>query len=363
MPSKEPTASPPATPPVATAFTAGQLDPSFHRASFKGEYLGDMVMQGDGKILICGYFEKVDGERHNSIVRISTDGTVDASFSAQPAGAVHAVAVLPDGNILLAGDFSNMNGAPARTVARVTSAGRPDSTFSAGRGGDLEARTLAVQRDGKILVAGSFTRFNGAPHPRLVRLNADGSVDPTFNAKADKGPVQMIAQMDGNILVCGSFTRPNGPRFGLTRLRPDGTTDRSFQPPPLSAVAAMLLLPDGRLIVAANDDSLMRLNTDGSVDSTFQKVKTAEARPFTMALDHRGRIILGGTFTGYGDWPTINLVRLNSDGTVDRSFRNSHPLSRTPRAIVVTANDDLIVAGNFPERLLRFQGNARPAKP
>lgn len=362
-PPTEPTPPPVSTPSSAAAFTAGQLDPSFHRASFKGEYLGDMVMQGDGKILICGYFEKVDGERHNSIVRISTDGTVDTSFSAQPAGAVHAVAVLPDGNILLAGDFSNMNGAPARTVARVTSTGRPDSTFSTGRGGDLEARTLAVQRDGKILVTGSFTRFNGAPHQRLVRLNADGSVDPTFNAKADNRPAQIIAQMDGNILVCGSFTRPNGPRFGLTRLRPDGTTDRSFQPPPFQAVAAMLLLSDGRIIAAAYDGQITRLNTDGSVDPMFQTIRSADVRLQTMALDHRGRIILGGTFTTYGDWPTFNLVRLNNNGTVDRSYRNSHLLNRPPRAIVVTANNDLIVAGNFSERLLRFHGSTRRAAP
>jgi uncharacterized delta-60 repeat protein len=345
---------------TTSAGAAGALDETFHRPEFAGQDIAKMALQPDGKILLCGYFDKVDGEWHNSIARLHADGTVDKTFNAKAGGSIHAVAVQPDGRIVIAGDFGSVNEKPRKTVARVNADGRLDETFNAGRGADKEARCLALQRDGKILLGGNFTRFNGAPHQRILRLNADGSIDSNFQARADESPMQIIVQPDGNILVAGSFAKANGAgRFGLTRLRPEGLTDRSFQRPALDACHAMALLPDGKILATSRKGPVVRLNADGSADSTFESGLVVDRRIDGLNADSRGRIIVTGGFTVFGDFGTRNMARLNSDGSLDKTFQCLHEFQAPILCAVVTAGDDVIVGGNFAERLLRFSGASK----
>lgn len=339
--------------------TAGALDETFRRSEFNGQDINKMALQRDGKILVCGYFDKVDGEWHNSIARFSTDGGLDKSFNAKAGGAVHAVTVQLDGKVVIAGDFGSVNGKPYKVVARVDADGQLDESFNAGRGADKEARCLAIQRDGKILVGGNFTRFNGAPHQRILRLNANGSIDTEFKAKADEAPIQIIVQPDGNILVAGSFATANSARrFGIARLRPDGLTDRSFLRPALDACSAMALLPDGKILATSRKGPVMRYNADGSLDSTFTGSLVVDRRIDSLNVDSHGRIIVTGGFTVFGDFVTRSIARLNIDGSLDKTFRSTREFHAPILCAVVTASDDVIAGGNFTERLLRFRGSA-----
>jgi len=343
-------------PETSSAATAGAVDETFHRVEIVGQEVRSVAVQRDGKIVLSGYFDKADGDWHNSIVRLNPDGTVDLSFKTKAGGSVHAIALQSDGKIVLAGDFRNVNGVAHRTVARVNSDGSLDESFNTGRAGDKEAYCLAIQHDGKILVGGSFTTFDGASHQHFVRLNANGSVDPSFNARADQGPSRMIAQPDGNILASGSFAKPTGPRYGFTRVRPDGSPDRSFKPPWLDDCKAMGLLPDGKILVGKKAGPVMRLNADGSVDATFVSGLNVDQIIAALAVDNRGRIIVVGEFIVTGDFETRCVARLNSDGSLDRSFSCPRGFRSPIVCAAVTPENDVIIAGNFAARVLRLRG-------
>jgi hypothetical protein len=93
-------------------------------------------------------------------------------------------------------------------IIRIDKHGAIDPSFDAGSGANNEVTTIAVQPDGKILVGGAFTQFDGVPRNRLVRLNPDGSLDTGFDPGAgfDGIPRTLAVQADGGILAGGSFT-------------------------------------------------------------------------------------------------------------------------------------------------------------
>ena len=137
-----------------------------------------------------------------------------------------------------------LEGSRAR-IARLDRLGNVDQSFGTTTGASDDVTSVAVQPDGKVLVAGLFTEFNQNSHGRLVRLNVDGTVDNTFNdgGSGFNSVVNAIAlQPDGKLIVAGSFTEYNPANANfLVRLNPDGTRDTGF---------AIGLGPDNRFAIA-----------------------------------------------------------------------------------------------------------------
>jgi len=128
-------------------------------------------------------FTTYNGAARNRIARLNANGSLDATFN-PGAGAdntVYKVAVQPDGKILLAGAFANARSAARSRIARLNADGTLDTTFNPGTGANNTIWSVAIQSDGRIIVSGAFSTFNGAPRVRLARLNADGSLDNSFN--------------------------------------------------------------------------------------------------------------------------------------------------------------------------------------
>ena len=178
------------------------------------------------------------------IARLNTTGVIDGTFNA-PSGVgasnpglgttttVYSIALQSDGKILIAGNFTKYNGASVcYGVARLNADGSLDTITgfnSAGAGasggmGTTAAYSIAVQSDGKILIGGNFTAYNGASVGCIARLNADGTIDSTFNppSSSTNSVVYSIAvQGDGKILIGGGFTFSTGgttPVFDMARL-------------------------------------------------------------------------------------------------------------------------------------------------
>jgi uncharacterized delta-60 repeat protein len=146
--------------------------------------------------------------------------------------------------------------------------------------------SLAVQADGKILVGGNFTRLGGQPRACLGRLNADGTLDPTINPRAEGGNSpfvdSLVVQADGKILVGGRFRTLGGqPRDSLGRLNADGTLDTSFYP----------------------------------------KVGIFAPHVHCLVVQADGKILVGGEFTMLGGQPRDNLGRLNNTAPATQSLR------------------------------------------
>ena len=121
-----------------------------------------------------------------------------------------ALALQPDGKILIGGAFLFFNGTARNRLARLNADGTLDLTFNPGSGANDFVSAIAVQPDGKIIIGGAFTIYNGSSRLRIARLNSDGSVDPTFGGVPDDVVRAIVVQPDGKILIGGDFFLYNG---------------------------------------------------------------------------------------------------------------------------------------------------------
>jgi uncharacterized delta-60 repeat protein len=130
---------------------------------------------------------------------------------------------------VLRGDFTSINGYSRNYVARLNANGSVDTTFNPGVGANGSLNAVAVQADGKVIVAGQFSQFNGINCPGLVRLNTNGTFDVTFNpgtgaaySYSTHGVNCAASQPDGKTLIGGSFSNFNGTNIhGIARLNSD----------------------------------------------------------------------------------------------------------------------------------------------
>jgi uncharacterized delta-60 repeat protein len=127
---------------------------------------------------------------------------------------VYAIGLQGDGKILIGGSFTAYNGVSCAHLALINSDGTLDATFSAGVAGSLSAlTTITIQSDGKILIGGRFSTCNGMSRNNIARLNSDGSLDEAFltaGGGTDDIVRSIVVQNDGNILIGGDFTTVNG---------------------------------------------------------------------------------------------------------------------------------------------------------
>jgi uncharacterized delta-60 repeat protein len=176
-----------------------------------------LAMQPDGRVLVAGLFYSINGMTRGSVARLLPDGRVDAGFAARPgvqSERVEAMALQPDGKVVIAGGFDTVNGSPRRAVARLMPDGALDPTFDTGTTVQGVAFTVALQPDGRVLVAGYFTlvKANATVHLSVARLHATGATDATFDLETGpERPVRAIAlQRDGGILIGGEFSTIDG---------------------------------------------------------------------------------------------------------------------------------------------------------
>ncbi|MBP8258975.1 MAG: delta-60 repeat domain-containing protein [Verrucomicrobia bacterium] len=203
--------------PAADPLPAGALDPTFLPARPDG-LVRDVAALPDGKVLIAGDFTKVGDLPRPAIARLCYDGSADEAFDpgSGPTGAlgstparINTILHQSDGRILIGGVFTNFQGRARGCIARLWPNGALEEDELAGGGATNEVLALALQADGRILVGGKFTRFHGVHCAQLVRLLPDGRLDPTFQYRyqdASKRGISAIAvQSDGRIVIGGSF--------------------------------------------------------------------------------------------------------------------------------------------------------------
>ncbi|MCE5228799.1 hypothetical protein LLG95_04285 [bacterium] len=184
----------------------------------------NFAVQTDGKILISGSYPVTGGGRIFQLERLNANGTPDPSFTwVQTDEYVTAIALEPDGRILIGGGFRNVNGAARRGLARINQDGTLDMNFNPTAMGERgSVFNIAVQANGKILVIGNFSDFIGGYGGTVIRFDANGSLDGSFNTgglKFDSYAHDILLQSDGKVVACGEFKTVNGlQRHGMVRL-------------------------------------------------------------------------------------------------------------------------------------------------
>ena len=293
-------------------------------------------------------------------------------------GEVYAMAASSDGTALVAGNFTGAFAEAAPRMIALNADGTVNSIVEAisEPDGYAEVNALAVQDDGKILVGGYFISYaaqDSAPD-YLVRLNADGSEDTAFSANAGVGlnsDVSALAvQDDGKILVGGGFSAYAGQASApdrILRLNANGTVDSTFSANAGAGlnggVSAFALQPDGKILVggsfssyagqASAPDNLLRLNADGSVDSAFSTNAGAgfNGSVAAIALQSDGKILVIGQFSSYAGQASApdRILRLNADGTEDSAFsvNAGAGLNSSPFALALQSDGKILVGGLF----------------
>ena len=323
---------------IARLNTDGTVDTSFNRdAAGANGNVRVVKLQPDGKVLIGGNFNSVNGTNQNFIARLNVDGSVDTNFFTGTGanGFVRAIAVEPDGQILIGGEFTAVNGVVANHVARLNSDGSLDTAgfFAFGTGANTNVLDIAVEADGKILIVGEFTTVNGTPAPRAARLNSDGSLDTAtfggFGSGADNTINQVELLSDGSIVVGGQFTSVAGvANARIARLNVDGSVDTAtftgLGSGPDNDVRAFAIQPgDGKIVIAGSFQNvngtarnrIARLNTDGSLDLTFNPGIGPDAVVESLAVSSGGSVYIGGPFDSI-DNVTVNRFARLFGGTI-----------------------------------------------
>ena len=300
----------------------GSLDTAFNPGAGSG-VLSAVALQPDGKILVGGVFSWLGGGafdepgtaiRHN-IGRLHADGSVDLSFDPGASLGVNAIAVQPDGKIVVAGCFHALGGGgsgttPRHSIGRLNADGSLDTSFDAGTNGCLDA--VVVQPDGKIVVGGAFNTLGGGgtgttTRYGIGRLNADGSLDTSFNAGVDQHVDALALQADGKIVVGGTFQTlefggAGTPRSRIGRLNADGSLDTSFDPGSNSRVHSLLVQPDGKIVVGGILHEARRWGVPSAVKAGMASNRAAPRRRVPRYWLQPGCRVAGLRFGGSTGW-------------------------------------------------------------
>jgi uncharacterized delta-60 repeat protein len=323
---------------IARLNSNGTLDTTFNPGTGigGGDFLAvyAIAVQSDGKILIGGAFTTFNGTNRNGIARLNSNGTLDTTFNpgigADDGSTVFAVTVQGDGKVLIGGFFSTYDGTARNKIARLNNNGTLDTTFNPGIGVNDGSTVFAVtvQGDGKVLIGGDFTAYNGTARNRIARLNNNGTLDTTFNPGngANRTVWALTVQGDGKIVIGGEFTAYNGTnRNRIARLNNNGTLDTTFNPGDGAdrTVWALTVQGDGKIVIGGDftnvdfiaRNKIARLETcnalevtaisDDGVASTcgtlsFALLTATSGQTITFALTQGNTI----TFTG-GLTPTV----------------------------------------------------------
>jgi uncharacterized delta-60 repeat protein len=329
------------------AANAGDLDSTFaNKGIFAATSLSEangVAIQTDGKIVIAG----VGANNGDTLIRLNTDGSLDTSFGSggianftpqEISFGFFALSIQSDGKIVAAADGALNGKEPVMQVARVNTDGSLDTSF--GSGGftgaiqfPLESGNLALQADGKILVAAGVDNPNGVPS-EMARFTGNGQADTTFGGGAGvvnlayPDPTQIAVQPSGKILVA-------------------------------SGLAARLVF---QAQPAAQPGSITRYNSNGTVDTTFGSAGTAAsvASASALVLQSDGKIVVAGSLTSSLNVPAtrndigFGIVRYSSNGALDKSFGTggsaivdfgvNAPISGA-FALAIQSNGDLVAAG------------------
>lgn len=349
----------------------GNKDTTFNSGTGFDNVVRSVVMQSNGNVLVGGvfaYFKDVD---ENRIIRLNSDGSKETSFDFATGfnRTVYAIATQADDKILAGGVFTTYKGSAEKYLIRLNPDGSKDNSFSTGAGFNSFVSSIVVQPDGKIIVGGSFTSYKGLTENRIIRLNPDGSKDTSFVSGTgfDGGVTAIVLQPDGKLLMKGGFSSYQGVTANwIIRLNPDGSKDASFTTGTgfNDNPDCIALQSDGKIVVGggflwyqgAAENKIIRLNPDGSKDNSFVVGAGFNNDVNSIALQPDGKILAGGHFTSYQGVTNNKIVRLNPDGSIDASFNSGTGFDFYVHSIAVKPDGKILIGGTFTSYQGAFMG-------
>jgi uncharacterized delta-60 repeat protein len=261
-----------------------------------------------GDLWVVGYFQTYNTTNTYNIAKINTDGSLDTSFVGTD-GLIRTIAQDSSGKIYIGGDFSTYSGVSVSRIAKLNNDGTLDTSFTIGSGFNASVFEIKIDSSNNLYVGGNFTTYSGATRNRMIKLTSGGTIDSTFSIGTGFNGIVRTIEIDNNnkILVGGEFTTYTG------------STNNYF----------------------------IRLNTDGSKDTTLNIGNGFGNAVYTITKDSTNKYYLGGAFTTFTGTSYNRLISLNDNGTVNTNFGIGTGFNSTVESIVVDNSNNLYVGGWF----------------
>jgi uncharacterized delta-60 repeat protein len=364
---------------------------AFSGQGFNNATLALSKVSGSNKLYIGGVFTNYpSGTTLNRLVRVNENGTPDTSFNIGSGFNSDINSITEDtstGKVYVGGNFTTFTGTSINRFVRLNTDGSRDTTFNIGTGfAGGRVYDSKVQSDGKVLVFGFFTSYTGTTNNGIIRLNTDGSVDTTFSAGTGFSPAtaqvtNAIIDSSNKIVCVGQFTGYNGTNYNrIVRLNTDGSVDTTFSSGTgfnSFTYGGIHELPNGQYMVFGGFNAYsgvsinrgaVRLNSNGSRDTSYVP-SVINNDILGSTLDNQNRAYLLGAFTTVSGVSTNFMTRLTSGGTLDTSYvigtgLNISQNSPYPK-ILVENSGSILFAGTFTSysgqtgvnRILRTDAN------
>jgi uncharacterized delta-60 repeat protein len=299
--------------------------------------VSQVVIESDRSVVVGGSFSNLGVRKANNLVRFSSNGVPDSSFSPNPDGAVRSILSIPlrtkipvYSNRL---SWINADGS-AKSGASYAALGKINGTIN----------SSLVLSDGRSLLGGDFTVPGYGDLQNLILLNADGSIDTTFRPQPNSTVYAIMLDSQNRLLIGGAFTTIGNISIKyLARVSLTGNVDTTFTTLAFSADIRSLVLEkvdsEYKVLVGGSFTSitsgststtreyLARISLDGALDTSFSP--TPDGMIYTMGLQSDGKILIGGAFTSLTPNGSLSsttrryFARLNSDGTLDANYNPS----------------------------------------
>jgi uncharacterized delta-60 repeat protein len=369
---------------------------------------GAIAIQPDGKIVVAGYSEN-SSNADIAIARYNTNGSLDTTFDidgkvttdiANSNDYLNAIAIQLDGKIVVAG-YTGTGTNSDFAIVRYNSNGSLDTSFDTdgkvttpiGSAGDF-GNAIAIQSDGKILVAGS-TAVGASFDFAIVRYNTNGSLDTSFGTSGkvltdiagfSDEAYAIVIQSDGKIVVAGSGGNGSNNDFALARYNSDGSLDISFDSDgklltPIGitndTAKSVALQNDGKIVTSGfssaatlRNFAVARYNSNGGLDTSFgaDGIVTTDfgvgsiSSGTSMVIQSDEKIIVAGITAINGTNYNYAIARYNNDGSLDTNFDNDgkvitdfgNNLNDYGYAMAIQNDSKIIVAGTSVNSSFKF---------
>ena len=303
----------------------GTINPVFNVGTGSGGVYGgtNIAKVHQGKIIIGSALYYYKGASVGNVIRVLPNGNLDTTFAqgnlimyTYPSMKfqVWDIAIQSDDKVILGGTFQGYNGVTSKNLVRLMPDGTVDTTFNIGTGFNSNltdgafgsVMSVTIQADGKIMVGGTFNSFNGYPVNNLVRLNSDGSYDPTFSygtgvegyTATQLIVYDLLSQPNGKVLIGGNFTHFSGIYAGhITRIAPStGIQGRGidyYETEPAIEAANIAM---GDIFTFSNKDITVYPNPSTGILNI--DVKGYEGQSFELVIHNAlGQLVYKGTVT------------------------------------------------------------------
>jgi hypothetical protein len=338
----------------------------------------------DDRVITVGNYDQVKSQNelynYGNIIRMYNNGDADDTLNIATGftnSLPESVSITKDNGLIITSFLEYYNGQPVEFIVKLDQYGNIDTNFNSNHNftGNQYGLFSFVTSDDKIMVYNDRgVGYSGETQTGLHQLNSNGDYNIHFNYNCEsgfkfnnlhRGPTNIIELSDGKFLAVGPFNKYNGNTAnGICRLNYDGTFDSTFNVGGTGFTAddlyQVIELQSGKYIVVGeitsyngvSKNSIVRINTDGSVDNTFTSSITSNIIQGVTELSNN-KLLIYGSFTQYSGTSKNNICRLNSDGSIDNSFTNPTIIAPTwaantiIRKVIELSNSNLMISGDF----------------